>query len=263
MLLKCPEEIAIISANCLLSNNAIANVIPFIAEGVTTLYLDRLIEEYIRDNAAVPSFKGYDKYPFATCMSVNDAVVHGFPNEEPLREGDIITIDVGSFANGFHSDTAYTVMLGEGDLAKRQLLTRTKQALGLGIEQAKIGNRVGDIGATIETFMAGYGVVRDLVGHGLGRSLHERPEVPNYGKFGKGDKLKKGLVIAVEPMITLGGYEVYVDKDGWTIRTKDGTPSAHYEQVVEVGEPGGIRLSDFASIERAIVRNGNLWNEQL
>lgn len=263
MLLKSPEEIAIIRENCILSNRAIAAAIPFIVEGVTTLRLDSLIEEYIRDHGAVPSFKGYENYPFATCISVNDAVVHGFPDSRPLREKDVISIDVGSFANGFHSDTAYTVMLGHGDFAIRELLLKTKEALNIGITHAKIGNKIGDISASIENSLIGYGVIRDLVGHGLGRKLHEGPEVPNYGRRGKGVKMKEGLVIAIEPMVALGTYEVYVDNDKWTIRTKDATMAAHYEHVVTVGISGGIILSDFTSIEEAIMKNENLWNERL
>lgn len=263
MLLKSPEEIAIIRNNCVLTNSAIAAAIPFVKEGVTTARIDAIIEEYICDHGAVPAFKGYADYPFATCISVNDAVVHGFPNQEPLREGDIVSIDVGSLAQGFYSDTAYSILLGEGDADKRRLLHTTKTALDLGVAQAKIGNRVGDIGATIEAAVKGYGVVRSLVGHGLGKNLHESPEVPNYGKSGRGVKLKSGLVIAIEPMITLGTHEVFVDSDGWTIRTKDGSMAAHFEHAVTVGAEGGIKLSDFTKIEEAVQKNSHLWNEQL
>lgn len=263
MLLKSLEEIAIIRENCLLTNQAIAAVIPFISEGITTARIDKIIEEFIRDHGANPAFKNYEGYPFATCISVNDAVVHGFPNQEPLREGDIVSIDVGSLAQDFYSDTAYTVLLGAGDEAKRNLLHKTKTALELGVAQARVGNKIGDIGAAIQAEVVGYGVVRSLVGHGLGRDLHEKPEVPNYGKAGRGVTLKKGLVIAIEPMVTLGSHEVFVDKDGWTIRTKDGSSSAHFEHAVTIGDEGGIKLSDFTCIEEAVRKNSNLWNEQL
>lgn len=232
--------------------------------GITTMYLDGIAEQFIRDNGATPSFKGYSGYPYATCISVNDAVVHGFPSDKELREGDIVSIDIGVFKNGFHGDSAYTYAVGEISLELKQLLRVTKDSLYKGIAQAVHGNRVGDISYAIQQYTErehGYGVVRDLVGHGLGSSMHEEPQVPNFGKRGTGAKLKDGLVIAIEPMINLGTKDVYHDKDGWTIRTADGKPSAHYEHDVCVRKGKADILSSFSEIEAAERSNANLTSD--
>ena len=232
---------------------ALTEVARHVRAGTTTLVLDRLAEAFIRDNGAVPSFKNLYGYPFATCISVNDAVVHGFPNARILQEGDIVSVDVGVLKNGFHGDCAYTFALRPLAEDVRHLLRTTKESLLLGVEKAVAGNRVGDISYAVYAHTErahGYGVVRDLVGHGLGRQLHEDPQVPNFGKRGNGAKLQEGLVIAIEPMINMGTAEVFHDKDGWTIRTRDGKPSAHYEHNVCVRRKPDL-LSDFTPIEAA------------
>jgi methionyl aminopeptidase len=208
----------------------------YVKEGVKTSFLDKIAEEFIRDHGAVPSFKGYNGFPFTLCISVNEVVVHGFPSVYELKDGDIISIDCGVFHQGFHSDSAYTYPIGEVSPSIIALLKATRDSLYLGIEQAKFGNRIGDIGHAIQKFVEaqGYTVVRELVGHGLGRKLHEAPEVPNYGKRGSGPLLKEGMVIAIEPMINLGSRNIVQEKDGWTIRTSDRKPSAHYEHTVAI-----------------------------
>jgi methionyl aminopeptidase len=208
----------------------------YVKEGVKTSFLDKIAEEFIRDHGAVPSFKGYNGFPFSLCISVNEVVVHGFPSVYELKDGDIISIDCGVFHQGFHSDSAYTYPIGEVSPSVIALLKATRDSLYLGIEQAKYGNRIGDIGHAIQKFVEakGYTVVRELVGHGLGRKLHEAPEVPNYGKRGSGLLLKEGMVIAIEPMINLGSRNIVQESDGWTIRTSDRKPSAHYEHTVAI-----------------------------
>ncbi|HRN57188.1 MAG TPA: type I methionyl aminopeptidase, partial [Agriterribacter sp.] len=206
----------------------------------------------IRDNGAIPSFKNYKGFPFTCCISVNDAVVHGFPNNEALKEGDIVSVDVGVFMNGYHGDSAYTFALGTLAADTKQLLGVTKASLYKGVEKAVAGNRVGDISYAVQEHTErkhGYGVVRELVGHGLGRQLHEDPQVPNYGKRGTGLKMKEGLVIAIEPMINMGKKEVYYEEDGWTVKTKDGKPAAHYEHTVCVQKNKPDILSSFTEIE--------------
>ncbi len=230
--------------------------------GVTTLQVDARVEAFIRDHSAYPSFKNYQNtYPFATCISVNDAVVHGFPTNIPLKEGDIVSVDAGAFLNGYHGDSAYTFHLGPAPDAVKQLLRVTKESLYRGIAKAVHGNRVGDIAFAIQDYTEkqhGYGVVRELVGHGIGRNLHEDPQVPNFGKRGTGPKLKEGTVIAIEPMINMGTKDVYHDEDGWTIRTADHQPSAHYEHTVCVKKGQADILSSFAAIEAAEQANTHL-----
>lgn len=242
-----------IRLSCKIVNDAIAETARMLKPGVTTLQLDKRAEEYIRDHGASPSFKGYNDFPYACCISVNDAVVHGFPDDKELNEGDIVSVDVGAFKNNFHGDSAYTFVLKETSDEVRMLLKVTKESLYKGIEKAVSGNRVGDIGAAVQQYTEsfGYGVVRELVGHGLGIDLHEDPQVPNYGRRGTGTKLKEGLVIAIEPMINLGAKEVYTDKDGWTIRTRDKQPAAHFEHTVLVQKGKADILSSFESIEMA------------
>lgn len=254
-------EVELIRQSCMLVNDTIAQLASLIKPGISTLELNDIADEYIRDHGAIPSFKNYHGFPYACCMSVNDAIVHGFPTNDELKDGDIISVDCGAFKNGFHGDSAYTFALGNTSEEVKQLLRVTKESLYKGIEKAIAGNRVGDIAFAIQEHTErknGYGIVRELVGHGLGRDLHEDPQVPNYGKRGSGTKLRDGLVIAIEPMINLGGKEVYNDVDGWTIRTKDGKPSAHYEHTVCVRKNKADILSSFDSIETAEKANGNL-----
>jgi methionyl aminopeptidase len=258
------EEVELIRESCKLVNDAIAEIAKLIKPGISTLTLNDRAEEYIRDHGAIPSFKNYHGFPYACCMSVNDAVVHGFPTDVELKEGDVISADVGALKNKFHGDSAYTFALGPISDEVKQLLRVTKESLYKGIEKAIVGNRVGDIAFAVQDYTErknGYGVVRELVGHGLGRELHEDPQVPNYGKRGTGPKLKNGLVIAIEPMINLGGKEVYNDKDGWTIRTNDGKPAAHYEHSVCVRKNKADILSSFDSIEAAEKANTLLFSD--
>lgn len=258
---KTVEEIELIRQSCLLVNDTIAEITKNVKPGVTTLYLNNLAEEYIRDHGAMPSFKNYHGFPFACCMSVNDAVVHGYPTNDQLKEDDILSVDVGTLKNGFHGDSAYTLALVNVHTATKKLMRVTKESLYKGIEKAIAGNRIGDISFAIQEYTErknGYGVVRELVGHGLGKDLHEDPQVPNYGKRGSGTKLQDGLVIAIEPMINLGKRYVYNAKDGWTVRTRDSKPSAHYEHTVCVRRDEADILSSFKSIEAAEKANPNL-----
>ncbi|HUS00740.1 MAG TPA: type I methionyl aminopeptidase [Chitinophagaceae bacterium] len=261
---KTSEEVELMRQSCLLVGEAHAAIVKLIKPGVTTLQLDGIVEEFIRSNGGSPSFKNYHGYPFATCISVNDAVVHGFPNKNELKEGDLISVDIGVFKNGFHGDSAYTYAIGNISDEIKQLMKITKESLYKGIEKAVAGNRVGDISFAIQEHTErrhGYGVVRELVGHGLGKEMHEDPQVPNYGKRGSGVKLKEGMVIAIEPMINLGKKDVINDTDGWTVRTKDGKPSAHYEHDVYVRKDKADILSSFTSIEAAEKANKNLCSD--
>lgn len=233
---KTSEEVQLIKNSADILGKAHGEVAKYIKEGVKTSFLDKIAEEFIRDNGAVPSFKGYNGFPASLCISVNEVVVHGFPSDYELKDGDIISVDCGVFHQGFHSDSAYTYPVGEVSPSVLDLLRFTKDSLYLGIEQAVVGNRIGDIGHAIQKFVEakGYTVVRELVGHGLGKKLHESPEVPNYGKRGSGTLLKHGMVIAIEPMVNLGTRNIVQEKDGWTIRTADRKPSAHYEHTVAI-----------------------------
>lgn len=255
---KSSEEIEKMRASALLVSHTLTEVAAMLKPGINTLSLDVRIGEYIRDHKATPSFLGYNGYPFNSCISVNDVVVHGFPNKKELKEGDIITIDVGVILDGWHGDHAYTFSIGDPGEETRQLINVTKESLFKGIEKAIAGNRVGDISFAIQEHTEkkhGYGVVRELVGHGLGRSLHEDPQVPNYGRRGTGAKLKEGLVLAIEPMINLGKKEVYTESDGWTVRTKDGKPSVHFEHDVCIRKDKADILSNYQPIEEAEQRN--------
>ena len=258
---KSTEEIAIMRESCLLVGKTLAEVAKFIKPGITSMQLNKIAEEFLGDNKATPSFKNYHGYPYATCISVNDAIVHGFPQDKPLESGDVISIDIGAYKNGFHGDSAYTFALGEVSEEILKLLKVTKESLYLGIEKAVHGNRVGDIAFAIQDYTEkkhGYGVVRELVGHGLGRDMHEDPQVPNYGKKGTGAKLREGMVIAIEPMINLGTKDLYTEDDGWTIRTKDGKVSAHFEHDVHIQKGKADILSSFDEIEKAEKANPNL-----
>jgi methionyl aminopeptidase len=235
---KTSEEVQIIKQGSLILGKAHGEVAKYIKEGVKTSFLDKIAEEYIRDNRGVPSFKGYNGFPSSLCISVNEVVVHGFPSNYVLKDGDIISVDCGVFHQGFHSDSAYTYPVGEVPPSVLALLKATKDALYLGIEKAVFGNRIGDIGHAVQRFVEakGYTVIRELVGHGIGKSLHEAPEVPNYGKKGSGAPLKSGMVLAIEPMVNLGTKNIVQERDGWTIRTADRKPSAHYEHTVAIFE---------------------------
>lgn len=261
---KSAEEIEIMRESCLLVGKTHAILAKIIKPGITSMQINKLAAEFIADMNAVPSFLNYNGYPFATCISVNDAVVHGFPTEEVIKDGDLLSVDIGVFKNGFHGDSAYTYAVGEISEDLKKLLRVTKESLYLGIKKATIGNRVGDIGFAIQEHTEkknGYGVVRDLVGHGLGRHMHEEPQVANYGKRGTGAKLKDGMVIAIEPMINLGVKEIDYDEDGWTIRTRDRKASAHFEHDVAVRKNGPDILSSFEETEAAEKANPNLtWS---
>ncbi len=251
---KTEEEIDLMRASAQLLAKAHGEVASLMKEGVTTRQLDKRAEEFIRDHGGVPSFKGLYGFPDNLCLSPNSVVVHGFATDEPLKNGDILTVDGGVFLNGFHSDSAYTYPIGEVAPEVLALLRETKAALYKGIEQAVSGNRVGDISYAIQNHVGplGYGVVRELVGHGVGAKLHEKPEVPNYGKRGSGPLLQTGLVIAIEPMVNLGKKDVVQEADGWTIRTKDRKASAHFEHTVVVRKEKAEILTSFEYIEKAL-----------
>ncbi|MBD81073.1 MAG: type I methionyl aminopeptidase [Crocinitomicaceae bacterium] len=251
---KTDEEIEILRESCLLVGKTLAEVAKLIEPGADPLKLDRVAEEFIRDNGAKPGFKGYGGFPNTLCFSVNEQVVHGIPTERPLESGDVVSVDCGVVLNDFCGDSAYTFEVGEVDPEVKKLLQVTKESLYLGIEAAVSGNRTGDIGNAVQTHAEshGYGVVRELVGHGLGRSLHEGPEVPNYGKRGRGKQLKRGLTIAIEPMINMGGKAVKQLNDGWTIVTRDGKPSAHFEHDVAIRDGKADILSSFEEIEKVL-----------
>ena len=252
--LKSEEEIELIRKSADVLGRVHGEMAKIVAPGVSTLRLDQVAEEFIRDSGGIPSFKGYSGFPATLCISVNDVVVHGIPTDYVLKDGDIISVDCGVFLEGFHSDSAYTYQVGNVEEEVKRLLERTKESLYLGIEKAIVGNRTGDIGHAIQHYVEGfdYGVVRELVGHGVGRDLHESPEVPNYGKPGRGAKLKSGMVIAIEPMINLGGKEIHQESDGWTIRTRDNKPSAHFEHTVGITDEGPMILTTFKYIEEVL-----------
>ncbi|WP_223653706.1 type I methionyl aminopeptidase [Hymenobacter psoromatis] len=251
---KTEEEIDFMRAAAQLLAQVHGEVAGLVREGATTRQLDRRAEEFIRDHGATPSFKGYNNFPYSLCLSPNSVVVHGFATDEPLRGGDILSVDCGVFFNGYHADSAYTYPIGEVAPAVRQLLKETEASLYKGIEQAVSGNRVGDISYAIQNHVAskGYGVVRELVGHGVGTKLHEKPEVPNYGKRGSGPLLQTGMTLAIEPMVTLGKKDVVQEKDGWTIRTRDKKPAAHFEHTVVVRKDKAEILTSFQYIEKAL-----------
>lgn len=251
---KTDEEIEIIRQSAQILGKAHAEVAKLIRPGVRTLELDKKAEEFIVSNGGSPSFKGYSGFPYSLCISVNENVVHGMPGNYELKEGDIISIDCGVFFKGFHSDSAYTYPVGNVSEEVSQLLRVTKESLYVGIEETNVGNRIGDIGFAIQAHVekAGYSIVRELVGHGIGKKLHEGPEVPNYGKRGKGLKIQDGLVLAIEPMVNLGKKNIIQEKDGWTIRTMDRLPSAHFEHTVAVLNGKPEILTTFKFIEEII-----------
>ncbi|MCL2436001.1 MAG: type I methionyl aminopeptidase [Lentimicrobiaceae bacterium] len=248
------EEIQQIRESSLIVGKTLAEVAKRIAPGVPLMLLDRIAEEFIRAHNAEPSFKGYRGFPTTLCVSVNEVVVHGIPGNQILQDGDIVSIDCGVYKNGFHGDYAYTFPVGNISEEKRLLLERTKQSLYLGIEQAKVGNTTGDIGNAIQRYVEsfGYGVVRDLCGHGCGRNLHEFPEVENFGKPKQGVLLKTGMAFCIEPMINRGTYKVKTEPDGWTVRTLDRKPSAHFEHQIALTENGTEILSSYEEIEKEL-----------
>lgn len=261
---KTKDEIELMRHSSLLVGDALAEVAKAIRPGVTTKALDKIAAEFIQDSGGVPSFLNYKGFPFTACISVNDAVVHGFPSDDELKEGDLVSVDIGVFKNEFHGDSAYTFAVGEINDELKQLMRVTKDSLYKGVEKAVSGQRLGDVAWAILDYTEKqfkYGVVRELVGHGIGHELHEEPNVPNFGKRGSGNKLLPGITLAIEPMINLGKGGVYTDDDGWTIRTKDGKPSAHYEHTVCVQKGKPDVLSSFESIEAAEKANQNLVSD--
>ncbi len=252
--LKTPEEIALLRKSNELVGKTLAEVAKAIRIGVTTLELDKIAEDFIRSNGALPGFLGYNGFPNTLCVSVNDQVVHGIPSNYALKDGDIVSVDCGVKMNDFYGDSAYTFCVGNVDPAVKKLLDTTKEALYKGIEQARHGNRIGDIGHAIQQHCqaAGFSVVREMVGHGVGRNLHEDPEVPNYGKKGQGLQLREGMVIAIEPMINMGNKKIVFERDGWTIRTMDRKPSAHFEHTVAIQKGDASILSTFQYVEEVL-----------
>ena len=252
--LKTDEEIELLRENNLLVSRTLAEVGRHIRAGITTRELDKIAESIIRDAGAEPAFLGYSGYPASSCISVNEVVVHGIPGERVIEEGDIVSVDLGTFMKGFVGDSAYTFAVGEVSAEARKLMEVTKEALRKGAAQAKAGNRVGDISAAVQEYAEsfGFGVVRELEGHGLGRKMHEAPGVPNFGARGRGPLLKEGMVICIEPMITQGNRAVVFERDGWTVRTRDRKLAAHYEWAVAIRRGGPDILTDFNIIEQAL-----------
>ena len=248
---KTAEEIELMRENGILVSRTLAEVGKTVAPGVTTLELNRVAETFIRDHGAIPSFLGYEGFPAALCISVNDVVVHGFPSDYVLREGDIVSVDCGTLYKGYNGDSAYTFPVGEVDAETRKRLDVTKASLYEGIAAAVAGNRTGDIGHAVQTYAESFGfsVVRELEGHGIGREMHELPGVPNYGKAGKGTKLVDGMTICIEPMINAGNRGVYLARNGWAVHTADHRNSAHYELTVVVRKGHAELLSTFDYIE--------------
>jgi methionyl aminopeptidase len=254
---KTVEEVELIRQSAQLVSKTLGEVAKIVKPGVKTIELDRLAETFIRDNGGVPAFLNFHGFPYSLCISPNDQVVHGFPGEHVLSEGDLISVDCGVVLNGFYGDSAYTFAIGEVSDEVKSLMRVTQECLIKGVEKAVVGMRVGDIGYAIQHHAEahGYGVVKELVGHGVGAKLHEKPEVPNYGKRGSGAKLEEGMVIAIEPMINAGKAGVKFWKDGWTVSTVDGKASAHYEHTVAVKKGAPDVLSTFSYIEEVLAKN--------
>jgi len=262
-MIKSQDEIELIRESSLLVSKTLTEIAKILKPGITGLKIDAIAEEFIRDNGATPAFKGYGGFPNALCISVNDAVVHGIPTDVEFKEEDVVSIDCGTFKNGYHGDHAYSFGFNNVTVEVMKLLKVTRESLYLGIEQAIVGKRTGDIGFAIQQYCEkehGYGVVRELVGHGLGKKLHEDPEVPNYGKRGQKAKLLENMVLAIEPMINLGTRNVITLNDNWTVVTKDRKPSAHFEHNIVVKKNKAEILSDFEIIEEAIRNNTELQN---
>lgn len=257
--LKTEDEIELLRQSNLLVGKTLAEIAKVIKPGVTTRELDKVAEEYIRDNGAIPTFKGFPNqygapFPASICTSINEQVVHGIPNDTILEDGDIVSVDCGTYMNGFCGDSAYTFCVGEVDTEILKLLKTTKEALYIGIENAVQGKRIGDIGYAIQQYCESrsLGVVREFVGHGIGKEMHEDPQVPNYGKRGYGTMLKKGLCIAIEPMITLGDRQIVMENDGWSVRTRDRKCAAHFEHTIAINSGKADILSSFEFIEEVL-----------
>jgi methionyl aminopeptidase len=264
MIYKTKEEIELMRKSALLVSRTLTEVASLLKPGITSLSIDKMIGEFIYDHKAIPSFLNYRGYPFNSCISVNDVVVHGFPSNDLLKEGDIVSVDIGVILDGWHGDHAYTFAIGDPGDKVAKLIAVTKESLYKGIEKAVAGNRVGDISFAIQEHTEkkhDYGVVKELVGHGLGRSMHEDPQVANYGKRGSGPKMKEGLVLAIEPMINLGTRKIYTEEDGWTVRTEDHKPSVHFEHDVCVKKGKADILSDYSIIEAAEKKNPDLFTD--
>lgn len=251
---KSDEEIELLRLSNNLVSRTHAEIAKLIKSGVETIKLDKMAEEFIRDNGGIPGFLNYNGFPYSLCISVNEQVVHGFPSSSVLKDGDIVSVDCGVYMNGFHGDSAYTYTVGEVKESVLRLLKVTKECLYLGIEKAVSGNRIGDVSFAIQQHAErnGFSVVREMVGHGVGKKLHEKPEVPNYGRRGKGLKMRPGLVIAIEPMINMGKKEIVQNDDGWTIKAKDGLPSAHFEHSIAITKDKPEILSTFKYIEEVL-----------
>jgi methionyl aminopeptidase len=253
---KTDEEIELLRESSQLVSKTLAEIAKVIGVGVKGKALDKIAEEFILDNGALPGFKGFNNYKYTLCISVNDEVVHGLPSDVEFKNGDIVSVDCGVLKNGFYGDSAFTFAVGEVKNEVLNLLKTTRECLEKAILEARPGRRIGDIGAAVQKHAEanGYSVVRELVGHGIGKNLHEKPEVPNYGRNGTGSKLQKGLVIAVEPMINMGIAKVKYDRDGWTVRTADKMPSAHFEHSIAIGKEKADVLSSFEPIDE-VLRN--------
>ncbi|OOQ60249.1 type I methionyl aminopeptidase [Mucilaginibacter pedocola] len=251
---KSIEQIELIRQSSLLVSKTHGEIAKVIGPGVTTLELNKLAETFIRDNGGVPAFLNYGGFPYSLCISLNDQVVHGFPSNKPLVEGDLVSVDCGVILNKYYGDSAFTFAIGEVDEQTKKLMRVTRECLDLGIEKAVVGMRIGDIGYAVQEHAEknGFGVVKELVGHGVGTRLHEKPEVPNYGKRGSGIKLEEGMVIAIEPMINAGRAGVKFWDDGWTVSTVDKKPSAHYEHTVAVKKGKADVLSTFSYIDEVL-----------
>ena len=260
---KTREEIELMRESALVVSKTLGMLAKEVKPGVTTLYLDKLAEDFIREQGAIPGFLGLYDFPNTLCMSPNSQVVHGIPNNIPLQEGDIISIDCGAIKNDFYGDHAYTFAVGEIAPETQKLLDVTKESLYVGIREFKVGNRVGDVGFAIQNFTEkhGYGVVRELVGHGLGRKMHEDPEMPNYGRRGRGKKFIEGMVVAIEPMTNMGTHKIRQHSDGWTITTLDGKPSAHFEHDIAIIDGKPELLSTFKYIYDALGIESNEEDE--
>ena len=261
--IKTREEIELMRESALIVSKTLGILAKEVKPGVTTLHLDKLAEEFIRDQGAIPGFLGLYDFPNTLCMSPNAQVVHGIPSNKPLVEGDIISIDCGALKNGFYGDHAYTFEVGEIDPETKKLLQVTKESLYEGIRELKAGNRVGDVGFAIQNYCEnrGYGIVRELVGHGLGKKMHEDPEMPNYGRRGRGKKFTEGMVVAIEPMVNLGTHKINQLNDGWTILTQDGKPSAHFEHDVAIVNGKPELLSTFKYVYAALGIESNEEDE--
>lgn len=253
-LIKTIEEINLIKKSALLVSKTLGILAKEIKPGINTLYLDNIAEEFIRDHGAIPAFLGLYDFPNTLCVSPNEHIIHGIPNKIPLKEGDIISIDCGVLMNGYYGDQAYTFEVGNVDIQIKKLLEITKNSLYLGIKECKIGNNIGNIGFAIQNYVEkyGYSIVKEFVGHGLGKKMHEEPQIPNYGKKGKGQKIFEGMVLAIEPMVNQGTDEIIYNKDGWTISTLDSNPSSHYEHNIAIINGKASLLSTYKYIYKSL-----------